>query len=209
MNQITYEKRFGARNMWELVVPFGAREVSSENGWGNVGFGDIGVAVKRAVHHDVESGSILSVGGEVILPTGSTEQGLGVGTTRFEPFVAYGKILPADLFVQLFGAVELSADREKAQHEAIWRAVFGGSRSQGFGRTWSPMVELLGSVKLEDGAKAHWDVVPQFQVSLNTRQHILLNVGLRVPINDTDGRPTQLMMYVLWDWFDGGLFDGW
>jgi hypothetical protein len=38
---------------------------------------------------------------------------------------------------------------------------------------------------------------------------VLLNVGLRMPINDRVGRQTQLMVYVLWDWFDGGLFDGW
>ena len=71
------------------------------------------------------------------------------------------------------------------------------------------MLELLGSVDLEEGSRVHWDVVPQFQVSLNTRQHVLLDVGVRIPVNDTRGRTTQLIVYVLWDWFDGGLLDGW
>lgn len=47
LNEITYEKRFGRRSMWEIVVPFGARELSSEDRWGNVGVGDVGVAVKQ------------------------------------------------------------------------------------------------------------------------------------------------------------------
>ena len=35
------------------------------------------------------------------------------------------------------------------------------------------------------------------------------NLGVRVPVNETAGRDTQLVMYLLWDWFDGGFFDGW
>jgi len=30
-----------------------------------------------------------------------------------------------------------------------------------------------------------------------------------VPLNDRSGRNTQFMIYVLWDWFDGGLTEGW
>ena len=71
------------------------------------------------------------------------------------------------------------------------------------------MVELIGFREIEKGQKTHWDVVPQVQVSLNTRQHILASVGVRLPVNDRDGRRTQLLFYVLWDWFDGPLFGGW
>jgi hypothetical protein len=52
-------------------------------------------------------------------------------------------------------------------------------------------------------------VVPQLQVSLNTRQHVLLNAGVRLPLTDADVRSSQLLVYVLWDWFDGGFFAGW
>ena len=210
LNRITYEKRFGPRSMFEIIVPFGARQLSSEDGWGNVGIGDIAVALKHTVYHSLDSGSIVSVGGEVILPTGSTENRLGAGTTRFEPFVAYGQILPSNFFVQAFGGVQLSTNRDKSPHVVIARAVLGGSWIQGdFGRTWSPMVELLNTVTLGDQPKANWSVVPQVQVSLNTRQHILLNVGIRLPLNEREQRSSQVLMYVLWDWFDGGLFDGW
>ena len=44
------------------------------------------------------------------------------------------------------------------------------------------MVEML-AAKLER-APAEWDLVPQMQVSLSKRQHVLVNVGVRVPLND-------------------------
>jgi hypothetical protein len=47
------------------------------------------------------------------------------------------------------------------------------------------------------------------QVSLSRRQHILLNVGAQLPITQRAGRARQIVAYVLWDWFDGGLLDGW
>jgi hypothetical protein len=71
------------------------------------------------------------------------------------------------------------------------------------------MVELLAARELESGATTHWDIVPQFQVTLNTRQHVRFNVGWRVPLNDRAGRHSRVVMYFLWDWFDGGLRDGW
>ena len=71
------------------------------------------------------------------------------------------------------------------------------------------MMEVLGGRELETRARAEWDLVPQMQVTLSTRQHIMLSVGVRVPMNNAGPRPTQLMFYLLWDWFDGGLRDGW
>ena len=62
---------------------------------------------------------------------------------------------------------------------------------------------------LVSGAETKIDLVPQCQLSLNTRQHILFNIGARVPVAETAGRDVQLVFYLLWDWFDGGFFDGW
>jgi hypothetical protein len=71
------------------------------------------------------------------------------------------------------------------------------------------MIELLGARELEAGARVEWDAVPQLQVSLSTRQHILISAGVRVPLTERQGRSTQVITYFLWDWFDGGLTDGW
>jgi hypothetical protein len=36
----------------------------------------------------------------------------------------------------------------------------------------------------------------------------MANVGARIPVDGSD-RNVQVMGYLLWDWFDGGLLDGW
>ena len=40
-------------------------------------------------------------------------------------------------------------------------------------------------------------------------QHVMLSVGLRVPVNDRTTRSHAAMVYLLWDWFDGGFFEMW
>lgn len=208
MNKLIYEHRIGARSQLELVLPFGFGE-DLGGGWRGGQLGDMALGFKHALYHNVNSGSIFSVTGEVILPTGDMATGFGKGTTVLEPFVTYGQILPANGFFQFQGGVELPMIADKAENEAFWRGALGTTFTQGqWGRAWSPMVEVLGSSELERGAQVHWDLVPQLQVTLNTRQHIMLNVGLRVPLDDPD-RETRLMVYLLWDWFDGGLLEGW
>ena len=97
-----------------------------------------------------------------------------------------------------------------ASNEAALRMALGTSFIQGqWGRMWTPMVEVLAGRDLESDATTHWDLVPQFQVTLNRRQHIMANLAVRVPINDTADRHPRFMVYFLWDWFDGGLFDAW
>ncbi len=209
-NEIVYEKRFGPRNQIELKVPFAGREEAPGN-W-RFGAGDIVVGFKRAIVHSLRSGTILSVAGEVILPTGDESAGVGAGVMRFEPFVSFGQMLPANSFVQVQAGAELPADASRAEREAFFRVAAGTTWTQGplgFGRAWTPMVELLAARAIEAGASTEWDAVPQVQVTLNTRQHVMLNVGFRMPVTMRAGRPTRLMVYVLWDWFDGGLFDGW
>lgn len=207
-SEIVYEKRFGARNQVELVVPFGYREQPGGN-WTGGHLGDIAIGVKRAIFHNYNSGTIFSVAGEAILPTGDTGSGFGKGTTVLEPFVSFGQLLPADGFFQAQTGVELPLIRDKAGTEAFWRGAIGKSFNPNpWGRTWSPMVEIVGSREFESGAATHWDIVPQMQVTLNTRQHVMLNVGVRIPADDP-ARDSQFMVYILWDWFDGGLFEGW
>ena len=114
------------------------------------------------------------------------------------------------VFVQAQGGAEIPADAEKSEREAFARAVVGFSASGGggFGRTWSPMAEILWSADVDSG-DASWTLLPQMQVTLSTRQHVRLNVGVALPLSNRDERPTQLVFYGLWDWFDGGLTDGW
>jgi hypothetical protein len=202
-----YERRFGTANQVEVAVPFASLE-SNSGSWAS-GVGDVAVAYKRTLFHSLRHGNIFSLSGEVVLPTGSEQRGLGKGFAIFEPFVTFGQLLPGDSFVQAQGGLEIPATREEDE-EAFWRAALGRSFQQGkFGRTWSPMVEVLGARSLATGAPTHWDLVPQVQITLNARQHLRLNGGVRLPINDRSERTPTVVFYFLWDWFDGGLFEGW
>jgi mono/diheme cytochrome c family protein len=201
-----YERRVGARSQWEVIVPFDMKE--GGGGW-STGLGDVAVAAKTALYHSLPRGHIFSAGGEVVLPTGEESAGFGKGFTVLEPFLAFAQILPGNTFVQLHAGLEVPTDRTHAD-EAFWRATVGGSLTQGrFGRTWTPMLELLGGRELAGGERALWDVVPQMQITLSRRQHIMVNAGVRVPVNERAGRDWSVLTYFLWDWFDGGLFDGW
>jgi mono/diheme cytochrome c family protein len=205
--KLIYEKRFGARNQIEIVAPFAFRD---DAGWRG-GVGDLAVGYKRVLFHSLRSGSIFSVTGETILPTGNRARGFGEGATIFEPFATFGQLLPADGFVQFQGGVELPASTRHVHRSAFWRAAVGKTFAQeeGFGRAWSPMVEFLAAREFAQGARVNWDLVPQVQVSLSKRQHVLANFGVRVPATNTAGRPVQVMFYLLWDWFDGPLQEGW
>jgi hypothetical protein len=72
-HQVVYERRFGPRTQIELVVPYHVSERSSGSWRGGVG--DVAVAVKHALFHSIDSGSIFSLAGEVILPTGHEDRG--------------------------------------------------------------------------------------------------------------------------------------
>ena len=212
-NKLIYEKRFGARNQFEVAVPFSWKEgMSAHSGkseW-NGGVGDIALGLKRVVYDNLEKGSIFSLSGEVKLPTGNEDKDFGKGTPVFEPFLTYGQILPSDFFLQTQAGFELPFDQDKAGQEAFWRAALGRGFSQGpFGRLWAPMIGVLGAREMESGADISWDVVPQMHFTLNARQHIMMNIAVRVPVTDSSNRDTQILFYLLWDWFDGGFFDGW
>jgi hypothetical protein len=207
-NELLYERRLGARSQYEVVVPLVARERDA-GGWDR-GLGDVAFALKHVLAHSLERGHILSAAGELVLPTGKESMELGSGVTIFEPFVAFGQLLPADSFLQAQAGLELPFDTDRAGREAFWRVAVGKTFTQGrFGRSWSPMVEWLAARDLEEGAAVQWDVVPQMQVTLNRRQHLMINLGARVPVSQRTGRSTQVIAYFLWDWFDGGLRDGW
>jgi len=205
--EVLYEKRFGPTSMIEVSIPLATTHSLSGQ---ESGIGDIAVGFKRAIYHNLENGNILSIGAEAILPTGDEQKGLGKGTTVLEPFVTWGKILPSDMFFQAHAFAEFPTkkgfDDELGLRVAIGRTFTTGGE---FGRAWSPMLEVLAIRELSSGAETALDVVPQIQVALNTRQHILLNIGARVPVAATSGRDTQFVAYLLWDWFDGGFFDGW
>ena len=208
-NELLYERRLGARSQFEVAVP-----LAMQRGRGQAverGLGDVAVALKHVLVHSLGARHDPQLAGEVRLPTGKETSGLGGGVTKFEPFVAFGQLLPADAFVQLqVGRRDLDRSRPRRARGVLARRRSARPSCKGeFGRAWTPMVEFARRPRALDGGAVEWDVVPQMQVSLSRRQHILVSGGVRVPVTARGGRATQILAYLLWDWFDGGLLEGW
>jgi mono/diheme cytochrome c family protein len=205
---IFYEQRFGMKNQIEVDVPINFQD---QNHTWYGGIGDTTLGVKRAMFSSLRSGSILSLFGGAILPTGNRARGFGTGTTTFETFAAFDQLFRTNTFVQTQFGASLPRHTDIVPQSIFFNTAIGQSfaANRGLGRLWSPMFEFLGAKDLVDNAKTNWDVLPQMQVTISKRQHIRANLGVRIPVNNTAGRQVQVMFYLLWDWFDGRLNEGW
>src|SRR5229473_5247969 len=205
---IIHEQRFGMMNQIEVDVPINFQD-QSHTWYG--GIGDTTLGVKRTMFSSLPSGSILSLFGGAILPTGNRARGFGTGTTTFETFAAFDQLFPTNTFIQTQFGAALPRHTDIAPQSIFFNTAIGLSfaANHGLGRLWSPMFEFVGARNLVDNAKVNWDVVPQMQVTISRRQHVRANLGVRVPVNNTSGRQIQVVFYLLWDWFDGRLNEGW
>jgi mono/diheme cytochrome c family protein len=206
-SEVVYERRLGVRNQFEIAVPLDVQQ-NADAIWSR-GLGDVAVSFKRTFYASLDTGSIFTAGAEMVLPTGKDSAGFGHGFTVYEPFALFGQILPRGMFLQAAAGIEVPSDHRRGNNEVFWRGAFGGTLAQdrGFGRAWSPMVEVLWA-RATSGT-AEWDVVPQMQVTLSKLQHIMVSGGVRIPVNERSERHPQVLTYLLWDWFDGGFFEFW
>ena len=206
---LQYERRFGARNQIELSVPLAVMHDPSGTTLGGVG--DVEAGLKHVLWSSMRTGTIVSVQGVLTLPSGDSDRGLGTGTTIFEGFGAFGQMFARDSFLQGQAGVERGKDSDLAPSAGFLRLAGGKSfrAGDGRGRMWTPMLEFIANRDFVSEASADIDLVPQVQVTLSQRQHVRGAVGVQVPITNRADRPKQVGFYILWDWFDGGLFSGW
>jgi mono/diheme cytochrome c family protein len=208
VSHIIHEQRFGKKNQIEVDVPFNFQD---QNHTWYGGVGDATLGVKRVMFSNLQSGSILSLFGGVIVPTGRRQRGFGSGTTTFETFASFDQLFPTNTFVQTQLGADLPRHTDIAPQSIFFNTAIGQILPQdhGLGRLLTPMMEFLAARDLTDRAKTNWDVVPQMQVTISKRQHVRADLGLRIPVTNTAGRPKQIVFYLLWDWFDGRLNEGW
>ena len=216
-NTLLNEYRFGPRTNMELTVPFSFRTLpvggstapGAPQEWRG-GIGDIAVEFKRRVYTNRKSKTLIAAASEFNFPTGSVANGSGIGVFYPEPFISTEQLLPARAFLFNQTGVRIPAGNSVPRRLFI-RSGFGKTFApdHGLGRAFSPMFEWVGQHDYTAGQRMAWDAVPQIQVTISQRQHLRLNVGVRVPVNNYNNRPVQVAFYVLWDWFDGGLLEGW
>jgi len=213
-SHVIYEQRFGVKNQLEVDVPI--EFMKPDRTWYG-GIGDVSAGVKHVMFSHLSSdeglgaGSIFSLQGNINIPTGNSTHGLGAGTTAFEPLAEFGQLFSTRTFIQFQTGASLPVDTSKAPQSVFWYTALGQMFPQGngLGRLFSPMVEFLADRDLVNNTHTNWDVLPEMQVTLSRRQHVRGNVGVRVPVNYTQVRSTQVLFYVLWDWQEGSLLKGW
>jgi mono/diheme cytochrome c family protein len=203
-SEVVYERRLGARNQIEAVVPI---DVAKHAGTWRTGLGDVALAFRRTVVASRRTGTVAAAGAEVAFPTGDAERGLGNGHHVFEPFAMLGQVLPHNAFVQVHGGLEIPSDASPKEAYLRSAAGFTYLADRGFGRAWSPQVEVLFARPF--GGEAEWDLVPQMQVTLSKIQHVSVAGGLRIPLTQRGERGAAIVSYLLWDWFDGPFTSFW
>ncbi len=206
--EFVYEQRFGPRSQWEVAIPYEWER--REDGGGRARLGELEISVKHAVFHSHESGSIVSVSGDLHFPASSDPEAAEPRGASAGAFVHVGQLLGQDSFLQGQAGTRVPM-YDGGSARAYGRIVLGRSFASGtWGRAWTPMVEVVADRAFGgDDAETNADLVPQLQVALNTRQHVLANVGLLIPATARGGRRTRFVSYVLLDWFDGGFWEGW
>jgi len=199
---------FDARTQLETDIP--TNYADQNHNW-EEGVGDITVGLKREMFASLRTGSILSLQGGILLPTGDSKRGFGAGTTQFEPFAAFDQLFRNNTFLQTQLGADLPFDTSVAPRSLFYRAAIGQAFAADhlLGRLYSPMVEFLARRDFKPGAATDWDVLPEMQITVSRRQHVRVGFGVREPFTDTSGRAPQVLFYVLWDHADGKLWDGW
>jgi mono/diheme cytochrome c family protein len=197
-----------ARTQLETDVPV---NYAIQNGAWTEGTGDITLGLKRTLFSSLQTGSILSVQGGILLPTGDSARGFGAGTTQFEPFASFDQLFRTNTFVQTQLGADLPVDTSIAPRSMFYRVAVGQAMAPDhmLGRLFTPMVEMLAARDFAPGASTDWDVLPEMQITVSRRQHVRIGFGVRKPFTNTEDRTAQALFYVLWDRADGRLWDGW
>jgi mono/diheme cytochrome c family protein len=211
---VIHEQTFAGLQQIEIDVPVNyavnPQALPNNNNWTS-GFGDITVGLKRVLFSSLAAGSVVSLQGGFLLPTGDSNRNFGAGTATFEPFLAYDQLLGERNFFQFQLGGDVTFDATKSPRSLFFNVAAGRSMApdHGLGRLYTPMVEFVGTHDYTPGAGTDLNIVPEMQVTLSKRQHIRAAAGVSAPVTNTAGRKPQITFYVLWDWAEGHFWNGW
>ena len=207
--RVRLRARFGARSQFEIAVPFDVQQTATRRAGARPRRRRGRVQARRSTTASTRHASSAPAAKSCCRPA-RRSAGSATASRSSSRSSLFGQILPRDSFLQAQAGVEAPVDRERGEQRSVLAHGARATRfaqDRGFGRAWSPMVELLRRAS-SSGEPLEWDVVPQLQVTLSTRQHILVSGGVRIPLNERGRRGSpQVLTYLLWDWFDGGFFE--
>lgn len=199
-NTLEYEFRVGERFQ-------GVFEVTHESGGGESEFGHFEPGFKYVLKHDLDQGLIATLGGNLGVPLNSGAE------WELLPYLAFGRILSDQFTLQGSGRLKLSledSDHSSAEFAGIVHWAYTSWPQNVF-----PGLEFVAEVPFERGAGAarkssvQWSAIPQVRIGLNKRGHVAVNLGVELPLNDSDRYDWRAYAFLIWDFADGGFFEGW
>lgn len=199
-NTLEYEFRVGQRGQ-------GVLELTHESAGDQSEFGHFEPGFKYVLRHDLQGGYILTGAAQVGVPLNSE------ANWEFLPYLAYGKLLSDEWTFQ--GSARLKLDLEDSDASSMEFAGIVHWVHTDMGRAVFPALELVAEMPFERGSGANrkeavqLEFVPQMRIGLNKRGNIALNAAMEWPLNDSDRYDRRVYVYFIWDFADGGLFEGW
>jgi len=197
---LEYEFRIGERGQGILEANYELEGSQSD-------FGHIEPGFKYVLKHDRRSGFILTGAAQVGVPLNSG------ANWEFLPYLAFGKVLSESWTLQ--GSGRLKFDLEDSDKSSAELAGIVHWVHTPWPRKVFPALEVVAEIPFERGSgpdrkdALQFSVLPQARIGLNKRGNIALNVGMEWPLNDRDRYDWRAYVYFIWDFADGGLFDGW
>lgn len=159
---------------------------------------------KYVAHHDRAAGRITTLGANVGVPLRSDRD------WEVLPYVAHGRILSDDWTLQASARLKLPVEQPD-DGSAEFAAIVHWTHSE-WPRNAFPALELVAEVPFDPGPgvdNVQWSLVPQTRIGLNRRGHVALNVGVELPLNERDRYEWRGYVFLIWDFADGGFFEGW
>ena len=202
-NEVVYERRFGARNQIEAVVPVNLAKQDGE--LVEPGLGDVARRLPPDVVREPPARNDRR-GRRGSRPSRPAMRSAGsaTATTSSSRSPCSDRSLPRNTFLQLHGGLELPSDPIRRRRKRICERA---ARLHPSGRTGASVAPGRRRSKCcgrdPFGGPAEWDVVPQLQVTLSKIQHVSVAGGVRIPLTQRDDRGAAVVSYLLWDWFDG------
>jgi hypothetical protein len=200
MFKAVYERRFGKRSMFEIGVPLvTTNSLLTRTG----GLGDIEVAVKHALYTDNSSTPrIVSLGLEVLLPSGDHFKDHGKGTPVFEPYVSAGMMI-RNWYVQTQLKAEFPVDRLRASRAVVYNGYVGRDTSAA-PNTWTIGIELNGEIEFpfQGTASQVLALTPQVRKGLTGTGALAASVGMMVPLNKREEQGVRWVGYLLWEYLE-------
>ena len=166
----------GIRSKWSRRSPC-SRTPSGE--WSR-GLGDVALAFKRTRPREhADGGRSAPPAWKSSCRPARSRLGSATATPSSSRSRCGVRCCRATRFCSCTAASSCRPTTSKGAREAFVRTAIGTTLAQdrGFGRAWSPQVEVLWA--RPEGGPSEWDVVPQIQVTLSKLQHVMVAGGVR------------------------------